>query len=116
MNWGATDRSGWDSIFGPLMSDLRNRVIREQSFRSSLGPFEVYNIVHRLLLLLVFFIMSIVLVRGTHSYISSGESSDWLIYLQVTVPLVLLARTSSANFCEKVILLGGSHMFPSPIA
>ena len=84
MNWGATDRSGWDSIFGPLMSDLRTRVIREQSFRSSLGPFEVYNIVHRLLLLLVFLIMSIVLVRGTHSYISSGERSDWLVYLQVT--------------------------------
>ena len=28
--------------------------------------------------------MSIVLVRGTHAYISSGDSSDWLVYLQVT--------------------------------
>ena len=28
--------------------------------------------------------MSIVLVRGTHSSMSSGESSDWLVYLQVT--------------------------------
>ena len=28
--------------------------------------------------------MSIVLVRSTHSSMSSGESSDWLVYLQVT--------------------------------
>ena len=31
------------------------------------------------------------------------------------MPLALLGRTSSANFCETVTLLGGTHIFPSPI-
>ena len=43
---------------------------------------DIYNLTHRLLL--VCLIMSTVLVRGTHSSISRGESSDRLVYLQVT--------------------------------
>jgi hypothetical protein len=58
--------------------------------------------------------MTIVLVRGTHLSISSGESSDRPFYFRLLVPLALLVRTSSVNFCEKAILFGGTFMFPQP--